>query len=80
MYLQKYYRLKSAYAIRLCRLTRVETFLLSVKFQFQFVTHCAKRDFIEIAKSIDRGQTAQFAQSDHGRTFSHLADFLYIKR
>ena len=44
------------------------------------VTHQAKRDLMGIAKSINPGQPAQFTQSDHGRNFSLLADFLCIKR
>ena len=34
---------------------------------------------MENAKNIDRGQTAQSAQADHGRNCSVLADFLCIK-
>ena len=47
-----------------------------------FVTHHAKRDLMEIAKSFNHGhpaQSAQSAQADLGRNFSLLADFLYIK-
>ena len=43
-----------------------------------YVTHHAKRDLMGIAKNIDPGQTAQSAQSDHGRYFLLLADFLCI--
>ena len=43
-----------------------------------YVTHQAKRDFMGIAKSIDPGQPAQSAQSDHGRNFSLLADFFFF--
>ena len=35
----------------------------------------AKRDLIEIAKSIDLDQPAQSAQTDHDRNFSLLARF-----
>ena len=31
-----------------------------------------------IAKSIDPGQPAQYAQADHSRNFPLLAGFLYI--
>ena len=44
-----------------------------------FVTHHSKKGLVGIAKSINPGQTAQSAQSDHGRNFSLLADFLCIK-
>ena len=32
-----------------------------------------------VAKSIHSGQPAQSAQADHGRNFSILADFLFMK-
>ena len=44
-----------------------------------YATHHAKKDFVGIEKSIDSDQPAQSAQSDHGRNFSLLADFLCIK-
>ena len=45
----------------------------------QFVTHHAKRDLLGIAKSIDPSQPVLSAQSDQGRNFSQLADYLCIK-
>ena len=36
-------------------------------------------DLTEIAKSVDPSQPAQCAESDQGRYFSPLADFLCIK-
>ena len=44
------------------------------------VTRHAKRGLMGIAKCIDPGQPAQSAQSDHGRNFSLLPDFLRIMR
>ena len=43
------------------------------------VTHNAKRDLIGIAKSIEPGQAARSARTDHGQIFSLLADFMCIK-
>ena len=43
---------------------------------FNLTLHHTKRDLIGIAKIIDPGQPAQSAQSDHGRNFLLLADFL----
>ena len=43
---------------------------------FLCMTHHTERDLMGIAKSIDSGQPAQ---SDHGRNFSLLADFPYLK-
>ena len=40
------------------------------------VSSHAKRDLTGIAKSIDRGQAARSAQSDHDPYFSPFADFL----
>ena len=40
------------------------------------VTNHVKRDLMGIAQSINPGQPAQSAQSDHGRNFWLLADFL----
>ena len=43
-----------------------------------FVTHHTERGHMGIAKSIDPGQPAQSAQTDHSRNFSLLTDFLCI--
>ena len=48
------------------------------KTAYKYVTRHAKRDLMGTAKSIDPGQPAQSAQSDHGQNFSLLADFLCI--
>ena len=45
----------------------------------KYLTHHAKSDLKGIAKSIEPSQPVQSAQSDHGRNFSLLADFLCIK-
>ena len=48
------------------------------RFNIKFVTH--QKDLMETAKSIDHDRPAQSAQSDHGRNFSLLTDYLCVKR
>ena len=55
------------------RLTRAKMFPY-----FTFVTHQAKRDLMEIVKSIAPGQPAQSTQGGHGQDFTLLADFLCV--
>ena len=46
----------------------------------EYVTHHAKSDLMGITKSINPGQPEQSMQSEQGRNFLLLADFLCIKR
>ena len=53
---------------------------LNEHFFFFFISDpSGKKQPYGIVKSIDSGQTAQSAQSDHSRNFSLSTDFLCIK-
>ena len=53
----------------------LDKFCINLSQTLTNVTHQVKKDRNGIAKSIDPGQPAQFAQVDHGQNFSPLADF-----